>query len=88
MAISASSSLSSLYLDFNTIGETAGKMLIVAAAGHRTLTTLDLEACELTEEVGRVSAFLTAVNLFIMALRGKFKQPIGTLTQHCDQRWR
>lgn len=55
VAISAASSLRSLYIDFNNIGETAGKMLVVSAAGHKSLRVLDMEACELTENVGRVS---------------------------------
>lgn len=54
VALSAGSTLRSLYLDFNNVGETAGKMLVVCAAGHRSLNVLDMEACELTESVGRV----------------------------------
>ena len=55
VAISACSTLRSLYVDFNHIGETAGKMLVVSAAGHRSLSVLDMEACDLTESVGKVS---------------------------------
>lgn len=55
VAISACSTLRSLYIDFNNIGEMAGKMLVVSAAGHRSLSVLDMEACDLSEGVGRVS---------------------------------
>lgn len=54
VAVSACSTLKALYVDFNSIGETAGKMLIVAAAGHSSLSVLDMEACELNDSVGRV----------------------------------
>ncbi|XP_067939017.1 leucine-rich repeat-containing protein 73-like [Watersipora subatra] len=54
VAVSACSTLRSLYIDFNGIGETAGKMLVVCAAGHKSLNVLDMEACDLSESVGRL----------------------------------
>lgn len=54
VALAACSTLRSLYVDFNNIGEAAGKMLIVVAASHKSLSVLDMEACDITECVARV----------------------------------
>ena len=65
--MSACSTLRSLYIDFNNLGETAGKMLVVCAAGHKSLNVLDMEACDLTECVGRVSEPLTNYSVAMCA---------------------
>ncbi|KAF6021460.1 LRRC73 [Bugula neritina] len=58
VALAACSTLRSLYVDFNNIGEAAGKMLIVVAASHKSLSVLDMEACDITECVARLLLYL------------------------------
>lgn len=76
VALSACSTIRSLYLDFNNVGATAGKMLVVCAAGHKSLNVLDMEACDLSESVGRVSrGFVVRSDVLFLNLTNFFYQP-------------
>ena len=54
VAMAAGCNLSSLYVDYNELGDSSASCLLVAMAGTKSLETLDMECVGATETTGQV----------------------------------